>query len=85
VRSSSEIQTPLLGEAIRYHRKNKKITQAAVAEKSGIETSEISRLEKGLGNPTHKQMKRIAEGLGVPCSRIFSLEETYEERRIGND
>jgi transcriptional regulator with XRE-family HTH domain len=81
VRSSSEIQTPLLGEALRYHRKNKKMTQSQVADRSGIETSEISRLEKGLGNPTHKQMKRLAEGLGIPCSRILALEETYAERR----
>jgi transcriptional regulator with XRE-family HTH domain len=79
VRSSSEIQTPLFGEALRYHRKNKKMTQAEVADESGIETSEISRLEKGLGNPTLKQVKRLAKGLGVPCSRIFALEETYAE------
>jgi len=57
------------------------MTQAQVANGSGIETSEISRLEKGLGNPTHKQMKRLAAGLGVPCSRIFALEETYAERK----
>lgn len=81
MRSSSEIQTPRLGEALRYHRKNKNLSQREVSDKSGIETSEISRLEKGLGNPTHKQMKRLAEGLGVPCSRIYGLEETYEERR----
>lgn len=56
------------------------MTQAEVAEKSGVESSEISRLEKGLGNPTHKQMKRLAAGLGVPCSRILALEELYVER-----
>lgn len=78
-RSSSKIQTPHLGAALRYLRKNKKMSQAEVAEGSGIETSEISRLEKGLGNPTHKQMKRLAFGLGVPPSRILTLEETFAE------
>jgi len=80
VGSSSEIQTPFFGEALRYHRKNKKMTQEEVAEESGIQPSEISRLEKGLGNPTHKQLKRLAKGLGVPCSRILALEEIYVER-----
>jgi transcriptional regulator with XRE-family HTH domain len=80
VRSSSKIQTPHLGAALRYLRKNKKMSQGEVADESGIETSEISRLEKGLGNPTHKQMKRLAIGLDVPHSRIVALEETYAER-----
>lgn len=57
------------------------MTQAEVADESGIETSEISRLEKGLGNPTLKQMKRLAKGLGVPCSRLLVLEEVYAERK----
>jgi transcriptional regulator with XRE-family HTH domain len=55
------------------------MSQGEVAESSGIETSEISRLEKGLGNPTYKQMQRLAIGLGVPHSRIVALEETYAE------
>lgn len=56
------------------------MSQGEVAERSGIETSEISRLEKGLGNPTHKQLMRLAEGLGVPLSRIVAHEETIAER-----
>ncbi|HEX5525986.1 MAG TPA: helix-turn-helix transcriptional regulator [Solirubrobacterales bacterium] len=81
VQSSSKIRTPLFGEALRFHRKNKKMTQVEVAEKSGIETSEISRLEKGLGNPTLIQIKRLAYGLGVTPSKILVIEETYAERK----
>lgn len=57
------------------------MTQAEVANKCGIETSEISRLEKGLGNPTLIQIKRLADGLGVTPSRILVIEETYVERK----
>lgn len=80
MRSSSKIQTPHLGAALRFLRKNKKMSQGEVADESGIETSEISRLEKGLGNPTYKQMQRLATGLGVPHARIVAVEETYAER-----
>ncbi len=57
------------------------MTQAEVADASGIETSEISRLEKGLGNPTLIQIKRLAKGLGVPSSKILVMEEIYAERK----
>jgi len=51
------------------------MSQSEVADKSGIEASEISRLENGLGNPTYKQMKRLAKGLDIPCSHILTMEE----------
>jgi len=55
------------------------MSQRELAGASGIDATEISRLEKGKTNPTHETLKRLAKGLGVPCSQIFTLEEIFAE------
>lgn len=76
---SSPLETPrsALGKAIRFIRQNAKLTQRQVADKSGIHLTQISDLERGKVNPTHRTIKRLAKGLGVPCSQIFTLEEVF--------
>jgi transcriptional regulator with XRE-family HTH domain len=54
------------------------MTQEELADKSGVHTTEISRLEHGRVNPTLRTLKRLAEGLDHPCSHIFTLEEIFE-------
>lgn len=41
------------------------LTQRELAERIGIDRSDISRLENGTANPSLKMLKRIAEGLGM--------------------
>jgi transcriptional regulator with XRE-family HTH domain len=66
-----------LGRAVRFLRETKNLSQRELAAKSGIDATEISRLEKGKSNPTHETLHRLARGLGVPCSQIFTLEEIF--------
>ena len=40
------------------------MTQAELAEKTGIRQSNISRIESGTSSPTVETLARIAEGLG---------------------
>ena len=40
------------------------ITQQELADKTGINRSDLSKLENGNANPSLKTLKRIAEGLG---------------------
>lgn len=75
--SASKIPRPSLGKAVRFLRETKKLSQRELAAKSGIDATEISRLEKGRGNPTHETLQRVATGLDVPCSQIFTLEEVF--------
>lgn len=76
---SSASKTPrlCLGKAVRFLRETKKLSQRELAGSSGIDATEISRLEKGKSNPTHETLQRLANGLGVPCSQIFTLEEIF--------
>jgi DNA-binding XRE family transcriptional regulator len=83
---SSALKTPSsipFGEAVKFLRDNAKLTQDEVAEKCGIQASEISRLENGKGNPTHETIHRLAKGLGAHPAWITTLEEVFASRLDG--
>jgi len=50
---------------IRYFRVKLGLSQIQLAADSDIDTSYISRLERGLENPTIRTLDRIAKALGV--------------------
>jgi DNA-binding XRE family transcriptional regulator len=75
--SGLKTRRSFLGEAVRFLRETKDLNQRELAMKSGIDATEISRLEKGKSNPTHETLHRLANGLGVPCSQIFTVEEIF--------
>lgn len=41
------------------------LTQAELAERSGIDQGDISRIERGATSPTARTLKRIADALGA--------------------
>jgi len=45
-------------------RREMNLSQKQLAEKTGIDRADISRLENGNANPSLKLLKRIADGLG---------------------
>ena len=45
-------------------RNEKSLSQQGLADLTGIDRSDISRLENGNANPSLRTMKRIADGLG---------------------
>lgn len=46
-------------------RKNRNLTQQQLADRTGINRADISRLENGNSNPTIAQLQRIAEGMDM--------------------
>src|SRR3989475_13269923 len=53
------------GGQIAMLRKRQKLPQPALAKRSGVEQADISRIERGLGNPTEETLAKIARALGV--------------------
>jgi ribosome-binding protein aMBF1 (putative translation factor) len=51
--------------AITRARAERDMTQAELAERTGIRQSEISRLENGTRNPSIKLLQRLADGLDM--------------------
>ena len=49
------------------------MTQKQLAERTGIHQSDISKLERGNGNPSLRTLSRLAEGLGMKLKVEFTL------------
>lgn len=51
-------------KAIVRERINQELTQKELANRCGIDQSDISKIERGVYNPSLKVLNRIAKGLG---------------------
>ena len=56
------------GNSIRKLRAKKKLSQRVLAERSGLDTSYISGIERGVRNPSLKSLEKVAKGLGCSIS-----------------
>ena len=57
--------TILLGERLRELREEQGLTQKQLSDKVGIYQADISKIERGLANPSVSTLKRLADGLDV--------------------
>jgi XRE family transcriptional regulator, regulator of sulfur utilization len=60
-----------LGKNIKKARKKAGITQNELAEKVGVHASYISRIERGVVNPSYEVVESIAKALKVKSSDIL--------------
>lgn len=52
-----------LGKSLAAARRARGLTQPALSELTGIQQAEISRIERGLGNPTVTTLLRLSDAL----------------------
>ena len=72
-----EIQRPkdinhILAYQLLHAREEAKLTQKDLAEKTGIYQADISKIERGIGNPSLLTLKRLADGLDMDLILDFS-------------
>lgn len=60
-----------LMNAIVEARKERHLTQKQLAEKTGIDQSDISKIETGNANPALSTLKRLADGLDMVLKLEF--------------
>lgn len=60
-----------LGKNLRAVRNEREWTQEVLAERSGIQAAEISRIENGRRDPQVSTVLRLAAALGIPPARLF--------------
>ena len=70
-REYDDIDTVVLGYKIKQKRIELKMSQEELAEKIGIDQSDLSKIEKGSANPSIKMLSRIASGLKSKASIII--------------
>jgi transcriptional regulator with XRE-family HTH domain len=66
----------LLGKRIQFYRKQRQLSQAALAEKADISITFLSKIERGIKYPTSETVSGIANGLGVELCDLFRQDET---------
>lgn len=52
-------------------REKSNMTQKQLAERTGIYQADISKIERGIGNPSLSTLKRLADGLGMEIQINF--------------
>ena len=62
-----------LGDRIRRLRKARRLTQAALAERAGMDAKYIGQIERAETNTTLAMLDRIAAGLGITLSELFAF------------
>lgn len=66
--------------AIITARKNCNLTQKELAERTGINQADISKIENGNANPSLKILKRLAAGMGMVLKVQFMPISTNTKR-----
>lgn len=79
--SQQELERPemQIARALVAVRRDKRITQQQLAERTGIAQADISRLENGNSNPSLRTLQRLADGLGMKIVVGFEDIETEKE------
>ena len=57
--------------AMTIARNNSGLTQEQIAERSGMKQSDISKLERGKGNPSLRTLRRLAEAMDMKVKIEF--------------
>ena len=79
-----EIQKPksinhILAYQLLHAREEAKLTQKELSERTGIYQADISKIERGIGNPSLSTLKRLAEGLDMELTINFSKKKYVKE------
>jgi transcriptional regulator with XRE-family HTH domain len=58
-------------QAIIDARKQNNLTQEQLSELTGIDQADISKIERGVSNPTLKLLRKLADGMGMDLKIDF--------------
>jgi|GEM_PF-1293182 Predicted transcriptional regulators len=74
-----------IGEKIRFMRKQKKITQCALAKKAGISQSTLSYIEKDSKVPRFETLQALCKALDTTILELLSCGEDIYPTRFFNE
>lgn len=62
------------GKRVHQIRIKKKLSQRQVAYMADIEVSQVSRIERGMTNPTLSTIVAISEALKIPLTKLMDID-----------
>ena len=71
----------VLGEVIRDERGRRGLSQEGLADFSGLSRTHVGEIERGEVSASFSTLEALADGLGVPLSKIV---KEYERRSAGS-
>lgn len=73
----TEVDTYLsaFGDHLRSLRRKAGLSQEEAADRAGIHVTYLSGVERGLRNPSIRNVRRLALALGVPTKELFNFKE----------
>lgn len=71
-----------LGERARQLRKERNLSQQKVADKSGLALRTISRIERGLMNPSFEVLSTLASALGTTVKGLLTYPDEESDADI---
>lgn len=69
-----------LGRAVSARRKDSQLTQMALAHKTGLDLSYISRLERGVVNSSVESLLKISDALGCTVKDLIPDSNSPESK-----
>lgn len=72
-----------IGEVVRDLRRKADLTQEDLAERAGVHTTWISKIESGRVDPKLTTVEGLAEGLDMPAGRLVALAERSRPEKPG--
>ena len=69
-----------VGNRIRQLREERKMTQYALANQSGVSPTYVYQLERGEKSPTVEYLEHICWGLGITLANFFKAEEEKNDK-----
>jgi transcriptional regulator with XRE-family HTH domain len=76
----SEQPQPALGKAIRQLRRDRGVSQEALAYEAGVTSGTLSLIERGRSNPTWGTVKGICSALDMDIAELAALSLKFEPR-----
>ncbi len=64
------------GSYLRSLRTKAGLSQEELADRAGIHVTYLSGVERGLRNPSIRNVRRLAQAMEVPTKELFSFEES---------
>ena len=72
----------IFGEVLRRHRAERNISQEELAHRADVDRTFVSRLERGIRQPTITTLIGLAQALGVSAAELVrEAEAEYLRRR----
>ena len=71
-----------IGARVKEARTAAGLSQAALAERTGLGDEQISRIERGVESVTVDNLHRVAHALGVPFPSLFEIDGPGDQRLV---